>query len=116
MPRTEKRVRACGWGSPGEAGGSIASARPCRPRLAHALSGLHAHPKLYFLNPNPTTLIPETACARTRTQVDLLLGDPRKARAELGWDPHRTSLAELVREMVDADLEMARDPAAYLRY
>ena len=52
------------------------------------------------------------ACA----QVDLLLGDPRKAKAELGWDPHKTSLGQLVREMVDADLEMARDPSAYLRY
>ncbi len=37
------------------------------------------------------------------TEVDLLLGDPSKARAQLGWR-HRTSFAELVREMVEADL------------
>ena len=37
------------------------------------------------------------------TEVDLLLGDPSKAQARLGWR-HRTSFAELVREMVEADL------------
>jgi len=38
------------------------------------------------------------------TEVDLLLGDPSKARARLGWK-HRTSFDELVNEMVDSDLE-----------
>jgi GDPmannose 4,6-dehydratase len=37
------------------------------------------------------------------TEVDLLQGDPGKARAGLGWR-HRTSFAELVQEMVEADL------------
>jgi GDPmannose 4,6-dehydratase len=37
------------------------------------------------------------------TEVDLLLGDPSKAHAKLGWR-HRTSFPELVREMVEADL------------
>jgi GDPmannose 4,6-dehydratase len=37
------------------------------------------------------------------TEVDLLLGDPSKARKRLGWR-HQTSFAELVREMVEADL------------
>jgi GDPmannose 4,6-dehydratase len=37
------------------------------------------------------------------TEVDLLLGDPSKAHRKLGWR-HRTSFAELVREMVEADL------------
>jgi GDPmannose 4,6-dehydratase len=37
------------------------------------------------------------------TEVDLLQGDPSKARARLGWR-HRTGFAELVREMVEADL------------
>jgi GDPmannose 4,6-dehydratase len=36
-------------------------------------------------------------------EVDLLIGDPAKARATLGWKP-RTSFAELVRMMVAADL------------
>ncbi|WP_045837051.1 GDP-mannose 4,6-dehydratase [Hyphomicrobium sp. 99] len=37
------------------------------------------------------------------TEVDLLHGDPSKAFAKLGWR-HKTSFAELVAEMVDADL------------
>jgi GDPmannose 4,6-dehydratase len=36
--------------------------------------------------------------------VDLLLADPSKARRELGWKP-RVGFADLVRMMVDADLE-----------
>ncbi len=36
-------------------------------------------------------------------EVDQLLGDPTKAREKLGWR-HSTSFAELVREMVAADL------------
>ena len=37
-------------------------------------------------------------------EVDLLQADPSKARRDLGWTP-RTSFVELVRMMVDADLE-----------
>jgi GDPmannose 4,6-dehydratase len=37
-------------------------------------------------------------------EVDLLLGDPKKAREVLGWRP-RVTFSELVRLMVDADLE-----------
>lgn len=37
------------------------------------------------------------------TEVDLLLGDASKARAKLGWAP-KTTFAELVKEMVEADL------------
>ncbi|MDF2780501.1 MAG: gmd 2 [Geminicoccaceae bacterium] len=37
------------------------------------------------------------------TEVELLLGDPSKARARLGWR-HQTSFADLVKEMVAADL------------
>ncbi|MBA2778995.1 GDP-mannose 4,6-dehydratase [Billgrantia kenyensis] len=36
-------------------------------------------------------------------EVELLIGDPRKARDELGWEP-KTSLEELCRMMVEADL------------
>ena len=41
------------------------------------------------------------------TEVDLLLGDPSKAREKLGWT-HSTSVRELAREMVQADLEVMR--------
>jgi GDPmannose 4,6-dehydratase len=40
-------------------------------------------------------------------EVDLLLGDPSKARKALGWQP-RVSFKELVRLMVDADLASAK--------
>ncbi|MEM6749673.1 MAG: GDP-mannose 4,6-dehydratase, partial [Planctomycetota bacterium] len=39
-------------------------------------------------------------------EVDLLLGDPTKAKQKLGWVP-KTSFQELVDMMVDADLELA---------
>jgi GDPmannose 4,6-dehydratase len=41
------------------------------------------------------------------TEVDLLWGDPSKARAKLGWS-HRISFDALVREMVDSDLDAVR--------
>jgi GDPmannose 4,6-dehydratase len=41
------------------------------------------------------------------TEVETLLGDPSKAKRELGWTP-RTSFDELVREMVDADFKAAQ--------
>jgi GDPmannose 4,6-dehydratase len=40
------------------------------------------------------------------TEVDFLLGDASKAREKLGWTP-RTSFEELVRLMMEADLELA---------
>ena len=44
------------------------------------------------------------------TEVDTLLGDPSKARKKLGWVP-KTSFQELVQEMVEKDLELARRDA-----
>jgi GDPmannose 4,6-dehydratase len=41
------------------------------------------------------------------TEVETLLGDPSKAKAELGWEPE-TSFAEMVDEMVESDLLAAR--------
>ncbi|MEI6338572.1 MAG: GDP-mannose 4,6-dehydratase [Verrucomicrobiota bacterium] len=38
-------------------------------------------------------------------EVDLLIGDPAKAKRELGWEP-KVRFRELVQIMVDADLEM----------
>ncbi len=42
------------------------------------------------------------------TEVDLLLGDARKARERLGWQP-RYTLDAMIEEMVAADLRIARD-------
>jgi GDPmannose 4,6-dehydratase len=41
------------------------------------------------------------------TEVETLLGDPSKAKEQLGWTP-KTTFAELVSEMMLADLEEAR--------
>jgi GDPmannose 4,6-dehydratase len=39
-------------------------------------------------------------------EVDLLLSDPSKAKTKLGWEP-KVTFPELVRRMVDSDLELA---------
>ncbi len=41
------------------------------------------------------------------TEVDLLIGDASKAHKKLGWKP-QTSFAELVKQMVAGDLDIAR--------
>jgi len=48
------------------------------------------------------------------TEVDTLLGDASRARAELGWAP-RVGFDELVREMVESDLALARRDALVSR-
>jgi GDPmannose 4,6-dehydratase len=40
------------------------------------------------------------------TEVETLLGDPSKAKEKLGWEP-KISFAEMVREMIIADLKLA---------
>lgn len=47
-------------------------------------------------------------------EVETLLGDPAKARRELGWAP-RTTFEELVQEMAQYDLELARRDCAIQR-
>ena len=42
------------------------------------------------------------------TEVDQLLGDPSKARTQLGWNPHKTSFHELVRIMVQHDMRKVK--------
>ena len=44
------------------------------------------------------------------TEVEILLGDPAKAKAKLGWS-HETSVRDLAREMVQADLEEMKTSA-----
>jgi len=41
------------------------------------------------------------------TEVELLLGDPTKAKKNLGWTPS-TSFEELVREMMEEDIKMTK--------
>jgi GDPmannose 4,6-dehydratase len=50
------------------------------------------------------------------TEVELLLGDPSKAKTKIGWESS-TSFDDLVREMVEEDVKMVKgestDPEAY---
>lgn len=41
-------------------------------------------------------------------EVEQLLGDPAKAKKQLGWNPHQTPFEELVRIMVDHDMRFVR--------
>ena len=41
-------------------------------------------------------------------EVDQLLGDPTKAKTQLGWNPNKTSFEELVRIMVKHDMKKVR--------
>ena len=41
-------------------------------------------------------------------EVDLLLGNPRKAKEKLGWNPRQTSFEELIGLMVKHDLEYVK--------
>lgn len=41
-------------------------------------------------------------------EVELLLGDPTKARETLGWNPRKTSFDELVKRMTEHDIELVK--------
>jgi GDPmannose 4,6-dehydratase len=41
------------------------------------------------------------------TEVDILIGDPAKAKAKLGWEP-KTTFKDLVKIMVESDFEKAK--------
>ena len=49
------------------------------------------------------------------TEVDFLLGDPAKAKKQIGWTP-KVSFRELIRMMVDADMALARREVAMKEY
>lgn len=48
-------------------------------------------------------------------EVETLLGDASRARQQLGWTP-RTTFSELVQEMVNRDLVLAREQALVMRH
>ena len=59
--------------------------------------GLNAETKEVLIEVDPRYFRP--------TEVEILVGDPSKARTELGWK-HKVSLDELVKEMMESDLEL----------
>ena len=52
--------------------------------------------------------------ARGRSESKALVGDPTKAREQLGWEPD-VDFKQLVRLMVEADLDLLKDQAASAR-
>ena len=52
------------------------------------------------------TLVEYDARYERPAEVDMLIGDASKAKAQLGWEP-KVKFKDLVRIMVDADLELA---------
>jgi len=57
------------------------------------------------LDPEPSVRLDERFLRPA--EVELLIGDPAKAREQLGWEP-TTTFDELIRVMVDADLDLLR--------
>jgi GDPmannose 4,6-dehydratase len=48
------------------------------------------------------------------SEVDLLIGDPAKAKRQLGWEP-KVKFKDLVKIMIDSDLELAKREAQIAR-
>lgn len=63
------------------------------------------------VNNDDFVLVPETKVIEVDpkyfrpTEVDLLIGDPTKAKEKLGWEP-KYNLIELIKDMVHSDLEL----------
>jgi GDPmannose 4,6-dehydratase len=49
------------------------------------------------------------------TEVDFLLGDPSKAKSKLNWSP-KTSFEDLVRLMIEHDLDLAHREAHAFKF
>ncbi len=60
--------------------------------------------KDYFIKPGTEVVAVDENYFRP-TEVDLLIGDPTKAKTKLGWKPKR-SVQDMVREMVESDLKL----------
>ena len=46
-------------------------------------------------------------------EVETLLGDPSKAKKQLGWNPTKTPFKKLVKEMVESDIELVKKDNLY---
>ena len=47
-------------------------------------------------------------------EVDLLIGNPQKAKSQLGWEP-KTTFKDLVSLMVEEDMKLARQEQALVQ-
>jgi GDPmannose 4,6-dehydratase len=69
--------------------------------VARVASSSH---KDYFIKPGTEVVAVDPNYFRP-TEVDLLIGDPTKAKTKLGWKPKRT-VQDMVKEMVESDLRL----------
>jgi GDPmannose 4,6-dehydratase len=69
--------------------------------VAHVVSSTH---KDYYIKPGTQVVAVDPNYFRP-TEVDLLIGDPTKAKTKLGWKPKR-SVQDMVREMVESDIKL----------
>ena len=70
------------------------------------LNELNLNPKSSNLNPRNIVVAVDPRYFRP-TEVDLLIGDPTKAKEKLGWEPQYT-LNELIDEMMASDLKLMK--------
>ena len=61
-----------------------------------------------LLRPGGTFITEQVGAQNDRELVELLLGDPAKARELLGWNPRKTSFDELVKIMTEHDIELVK--------
>ena len=61
--------------------------------------------KIGFCTENRFLLEAKNKTSHRPTEVDLLIGDPTKAKEKLGWEP-KIQLAELVEDMMSSDLKL----------
>ena len=98
MAASELGIQLLWQGSGTEETGTVLSVSSARATQL-GLAGLQCAPGQVIVRIDPRYYRP--------TEVETLLGNPAKAKEELGWEPQVT-LIELVREMVLADLAEAR--------
>ncbi|MDD2462590.1 GDP-mannose 4,6-dehydratase [Desulfobulbus propionicus] len=98
MAASELGIQLLWQGSGTEETGTVLSVSSARATQL-GLAGLQCVPGQVIVRIDPRYYRP--------TEVETLLGNPAKAKEELGWEPQVT-LIELVREMVLADLAEAR--------
>jgi GDPmannose 4,6-dehydratase len=58
----------------------------------------------YFIAPGTVVIAVDRNYFRP-TEVELLIGDPAKARIKLGWEP-KHSVGDIVKDMMQADLKL----------
>jgi GDPmannose 4,6-dehydratase len=58
----------------------------------------------YFVEPGRIVLAVDPEYFRP-TEVDLLIGDPTKAKEKLGWEP-KTTVRDIIKDMMESDLKL----------